>query len=880
MHIHPFCLAAQAGIGVDEDERQSVQAGIDGGSVTSQKDIIVRAYNKGFAKAYIQSGSSIDIIGSVDNKTLPTASFYDTDAYARGNTSLVSKLGSISITTEDDAGADSVVSPESSIGGIINLGKTKGENTVDVENNIELQGSMDAYLHFTAETVSNASMTAQSIKNGGGFIASSSISATNALTRNVAIDVKDGSVIKANFGELNILASAGENDFINTYAEIDSNGAVALAKIDIDVTVNSTAKVNVGAAQIRNRFGTVNIQADSSENQLNSIANTDASGLGTSPYSEVTNTVNLTADVSIQMRVVDDENGRTITESDGKAIIEGTIVNIASFIGSLYINGQAYSKGSSLGADILALSDQNISLDANTYIGSADVTAHDRADITASVKPEYRPSNIRYYAAVQLNAIGKGQAKADGDVYAYSETIIGSKFIYRGAQITVTSYNFDEPRIECNLRHRGFIYHYKTDSQDYEGEHNATVMDGAKFYLGDAAGGMYVDIAYNGGQASNGIVVRQAGVRGSDYCNIGTDTITLKDLTNNLPGKAFLHGNVGEIIVYDQRSIHSAVITNSTELKLVVPAFYSDNRGYINPTVIVNGNAGSYTYKDPGFDDAGNAIRPSFTISNSSTGDVHIQNFLSLYDGTVTIEWTGETGGDLTAVPEVSNINSGDTNAPVWANKLNILNAASIGTAENPVNVWVISYDSNPAVIRVTAQGDIFLNVVPAVMSIDNTTSGNSDTPIRLEEVVSDSGNVNLTMDSVRNISMSANTMIVTMPVPGSLSYEAQQVVLKADSEINGMDVLNRYMNGYDVATGLYSYLLPNGTVFWMDAFGNVSRIEESETTMAVGDYTFNRDASGKVTSIGLNNGVHIDLATGNLYVDDNASFDVLFSSL
>ena len=37
-------------------------------------------------------------------------------------------------------------------------------------------------------------------------------------------------------------------------------------------------------------------------------------------------------------------------------------------------------------------------------------------------------------------------------------------------------------------------------------------------------------------------------------------------------------------------------------------------------------------------------------------------------------------------------------------------------------------------------------------------------------------------------------------------------------------------------------------------------------------------DSSGKVTSIGLNNGVHIDLATGNLFVDENASFDVLFS--
>ena len=127
-------------------------------------------------------------------------------------------------------------------------------------------------------------------------------------------------------------------------------------------------------------------------------------------------------------------------------------------------------------------------------------------------------------------------------------------------------------------------------------------------------------------------------------------------------------------------------------------------------------------------------------------------------------------------------------------------------------------------------------------------SKGNSTTPLMVEKVVSAEGNVNLTLETVKTITMATDTFTVTMPVPGTLSYETVKVELAAPATLEGMELLNRYLSGYDVATGLYSYLLANGTVFWMDAFGNVSRIEENDTTMAVGDYTFQYgvDENGK----------------------------------
>ena len=850
----------KAGIGYNTNKRQSAEAGVTGGSVVSSKDIVIRAFNSGMAVSNIKSGTDVSLIGHVANRTLPTESIYYTRAFADGNTHLTSLKGSISITTEDDARAQSIVSGENtSVGGIINLDYTKGENQATVSNVIDLQGVMEAYTHFTAHTVSDANLNAQSHKQGSGFVAVNRISASNRLDRNVSINVLDGTEITANFGNLDILAEAGRGDNITTRVTIDSNGVVATAKIQIDVTVNSEVTLNMGQVKLQNRFGTVNIKADSSADNVDSVGSTDASGLGTAPNASVNNSVTLTAKVVIEGK------------AGAPATIEGTIVNIVSYIGTLYVNGHAYSKGSSLGADVDATSNQTISLTAQTTVDYADVTAHDRADIYASVKPEYRSSNIRYYAAVQLNAVGHGKAKSAGAVTRSAETIIGSGFIYRGAQVTITSYDFDKGRIECNLRDRGFIYHESDQTNSFGGDiQSTTVADGATFYLGDAAGGMFVDIAYTG-ESGGKIIVRQAGVRQSDFYGDDGSTVTLADLVNNLPGTAYLYGTVGNILVYDQARIPGVTITNATSRKVVLHQIFTRNSGYIKPSVYVDGVRKADNAQTPSYEPA--ALR----VITSGTGDVHVESFLLLYDGSITVEWTGETGGKFTAVQKITNASAQMEHAPIWTSRLCILNAASIGTETDPVNVWLTSCNADSAWIQATAQGDIFLNVTPAVVFLENGTGGNTETPVHVQEVRSTQGDVDLTLGTLQNVTMKDNALFVTIPVPGTLSYEAKEVTLDNDCTIDGLDILDRYRNQYDAATGLYGYQLPNGTVFWMDAYHNVSRIEENDTTMAVGDYTFYEE-NGKVTAIWLSNGVRVDLDSGNLYIEEDASFDVLFS--
>ena len=82
-------------------------------------------------------------------------------------------------------------------------------------------------------------------------------------------------------------------------------------------------------------------------------------------------------------------------------------------------------------------------------------------------------------------------------------------------------------------------------------------------------------------------------------------------------------------------------------------------------------------------------------------------------------------------------------------------------------------------------------------------------------------------------------------------------------------------MVGYDPVTGLYKYLLPNGTIFFLDSEGKVIRIEEGGTVAAVGDYKFNYE-NGKLVSLTLKEGVTIVLTDGTLTVEQDVFFEVL----
>ncbi len=287
-------------------------------------------------------------------------------------------------------------------------------------------------------------------------------------------------------------------------------------------------------------------------------------------------------------------------------------------------------------------------------------------------------------------------------------------------------------------------------------------------------------------------------------------------------------------------------------------------------------------------------------------GDIKLTGLIPLYDGTASFEWTGEEGGKLLSVDSVTVITVDAANSldatgenenivrPLWARRLIVKGAAQIGEEGKPFYAWIISRVTNPSQqiamepddVLVAAKGDIYMDLASVqfyvIDDLDAAYEANKNMPVPvldLNSIQSETGDVYLALEDGRSL-YSTDGATVTIPLPGSLEYDAtSQVSLVNDYTITGLDMLSYYEVARDPETGISTYLLPNGTTFYMDGEGNVSRIEEAGTSMAVGEYVFKSDAQG-VYEIQLNAGVSINLRTGELDVAEDTSFEVLLQAI
>ncbi|HWP21633.1 MAG TPA: hypothetical protein VN417_02730 [Candidatus Cryosericum sp.] len=873
---------SQTYIGVSGAE-QSVTAGISGGSkITASGNVSIRAYNTGSAESVVQRGTTAAVV-AVSSSQLPTSSYYKTLAYVIGN-STVTAGGSIDISSEDYTVAKSDATG-TQIGFGINANSVQGSNTLNVTNTVNILAVLSAGTSLSILATSNANLYARTYADGGGFFSGDKLKAVNSLTRSTAVYLLGGSQLTADFGDLVVKASAGANDNIRTMAKITSGGVVALGKAEAKATVNSTASVSVGAGvSIYDRYNTVKLVSDSSLNNLSSTVEVNTSGLGVRPLSEANTTVTLNSNVTLT------------GSSASKIVIEGRYVNLESLVGSLYIYSYTYANGKALGADVDADTDMNIHIASAVSLTNASVTGHDKTYIAASARPAYRSNNIYGVATARLNAIG--EAVANVSIYGgiSSTTAVNSGVVLTGADINVTHTDYNASRTDYKRNTSGFIVKRKTGGNDLNVSGSASVASGTKMQLGDAAGGIHIDIS---GTAGN-YVVRQVGIKNeAQIWSISDGSITFRALSNALPGTANLNALYSTLDVYDQSYLPEVTIDNHTALNIVLNGVTVQNINFIKPIVrnvfgIAVPLTGSITLH------TSLVTAPSITVTNEQDGDVRITGLIANSGGSVSFLWTGTTGGALSAVKEVTSISAAYNVSPVWANKLTIVHAASIGaanylsgttTVEQSFNAYLFNTASGTSQINATATGGIYLKLTAAELLVLNSTewaqspwassgaSSGAAIDMRMQNIVSAQGDVVIVLPQGVRAYQLANTSTVSMPVPGTLEYITDALVsLLSNLQVVGLDALSYYLLSYNAAEDVYCFLLPNDTCLYTDALGNVVRISEGGIDFAVSDYGFTTNASGVVTSITLSEGVTIDLVTGMLTVETGNSYDVLLS--
>ena len=265
---------------------------------------------------------------------LPTYGWYATGVDVKGQAELISENGNVNILSEDDMSGESVARG-TTIGIGFNVSTTYGRNEAYGTNTINVDGILDAYASLIVKAASRANLKAETYADGGGLISGVGLKATNKLERTVAVNLLQGSSLSANFGDVDILATAGGEDTIVTTSKITSGGLVAegTANVDIQLTSNVTVNLEEGV-EILDRFNTLNVKAEASQNGVNTTVSVDASGLGVRPLTSAQVTTNLTAHTNVKGTAA------------APVILEATEVFLIAHVAELDIYTYTYSKGS------------------------------------------------------------------------------------------------------------------------------------------------------------------------------------------------------------------------------------------------------------------------------------------------------------------------------------------------------------------------------------------------------------------------------------------------------------------------------------------------------------------------------------------------------
>ena len=867
-----------------ENERQTAKTNLSNSMVTADT-IETLANNTGSAEAVVNNGSRISV-GGVTESHLPTYSYYDTAVSVEG-CELESRQGDVKVISTDNETASSVANG-SSIGFLVNSNDTRGENHVTTDNMVTVGGSVKAADNVEISANSNANMNAVSTADGGGFFDGTDLQAINALTRNVLVKILGNTEIEANYGNIDILSVAGDKDKNHTESRITSGGVVSLGTLNNYVNVNTDSEVQMGnGVKITDRFNTVTIRSNASQNGLDTYGSADCSGLGVDPDVRNHGNIKLSSEVVL---------GDSALGGSGDDVIEGRYVNVLSTIGELDVYTYGYAKGKGFGADIDSLNNVDVSVASKVDIKNPlKVTGHDGSLIEASSVPAHRSANIDSFARVQLNAIGYAVAASENNINFETNVNIADGFSYTGAELTVDVQKFNDGAFyRDTLETGGFIVRTR-DPSNTRSSRGQAVMGKTELNLGDAAGGIYVDISDRGG-------VREVGVRTpNSYYRLNGDTYEFTDLSNYLPGYAFLKvSKLGQLDVYDQKVIPGAVITNSTDKDVALHNVTFHNSGYINPRVFLGTNSQRQDAEKPSWANVTFHERtledgPSLKVINNGDVDVHLNGLISAYDGSTDFIWTHENieeGAELqkchlVPVDSVPLITAeGDVN-PLWTHELTIEGAGSVGEKDHYFNAWLFSRDGENGILNVDAEGDIFLNVTGIAINMvdempDPMAAEGGQTDVDVQKTASAKGDIFMELEPGLEMYWLKDSLTVSIPVPDTLEYmTGEGVALVSDYEITGMDLLERFFVSRDPVTGLSRYELPNGTVILADDNGNVDTIEEGGVIDHISDYKFEYDANGKVVAVIPTPGIRIELPTGSnryatLTVDADTSITLL----
>jgi len=879
---------AVAGVG-ESGRREQAQAYIgDGAVVTTGGNLTMSAYNHGVARSYSERGSAANIsLGNVSNSQIPTSSWYNTAVWI-GSGAVLTVGGNLTLRSEDRTEAESIAI-DRSIGFLLNASNMRGNNSINTINTVTIKEGAHIFAtgNIVIEAVSNAIMVAKTENQSGGFVSGSQVHASNSLTRTIAVTVQSGAYLESDYGNITLQVLAGTGDDIRTRAYISSGGFVAIsdAYAQSDITTNATLTVERGAT-IKDTFGAVKLLVDASEGYVEVYAFSKCGGVGVNPEAHATNNLWLTGRINIG------------TAGNGTATIVARTIDIRTTMSQLGIVAKAEAQGRGLGVNSQAYATANIhEVVLETNVSNAELRGYDWIVITTTASPSWRDNHILVDAYGYLGAFaGRAQGHANLLGSIASRTTLTEVVIFSG-DVTVDA---QTPALRTtstgHVKRQGIASKSTTSRNDVNSHQSRSlVLNNVYFYLGKGAAGIVIDIDEAG-------VARTVGLPDPSIIakSDATHTITIGDIANAQAGKLAL-GSTGSTNwwVFGQDLLYEVTIINRSDYDLSLRSITVQNTNYVAHSVTVGGRIVYPTiYRNQrGW--------PTVRVETRTIAGLHIGGLIANRYGDVEFVWTGEDGGALTNVSSLVLIGSSERVAPIWANRLVVEGATTIGTATNPLAVWLFEKLTVPpqqpptaAILPQTlvaptanfiAEGDVYLTLTPSVF-IEQTSFENFDpdttaydTGFLIERILTN-GDVFLDLKITQRIYGLADSGTINIPVPGTLQYVSGVLRGLVNDVILDRAALEHYLMGYDRFEDIYYYRLPNGVELWIASDGTLLRVIEyvagNPIETVLGRYQYQYDSDNDIYTLTLDNGIIFDLTHGWITLIEGTSIEVLLETI
>ncbi len=842
--------------------------------IIASGDLCIDSENRGDAESVLNKGTSYNL-GEIEKSKIPTNGYYVTGIEVGPNAEVQAE--NIWIDSVDFTKARSQISSKN-VSLALSVVEMYGTNTVQTTNEVLIAEASRLAAAGELEIIaeSEADMLASTKADSkGGFVGKGELKAVNTLTRTVKTTVSSDASLEADFGDLTVEAIAGQDDEIETIARVDVGAFVAVgeARAKAYVTNNSSVDIHKGA-RLKNTFGHLTINAINGMWDMYAYGRVYNSGVGNNPDAKALQELKLNTNVNIGV------NGT----ADSLALIEGRYVDIRAKIHYLYVMSDSTAEGEGLGVNIDSESKVTGIFNTSLSVDAARIVGHDALDIAADASTQRWDPNLDAVAYSIARGIGDATARANISGSSTVLTNVEADAELVGAKVTINSikYNGDNSRWPHTKR-SGIA----SSDDSYEGSFTNSqavkVDKSADFILGDAAGGIIIDVSDRAGIRAVGLPEDP-----NRLIRIANGTIYIDLLSNNLPGSLKVGGSGQSVsfngnTIYTQRFIGDVEITNRTDMAMELAGVTPENMHYSNPGISIHGSGHKYSFKPL-------SVPPSITVTNRKSGDVTVTGLIAGHGSTVSFLWTGETGGRLHSLElplagtdlyrDGQPTNEIVYGATIFAKDLIVENAAAIGiSADERFHAFIF----DGGTMDVQCSGESYTDFTPVELYLVDTLpteDAHEDETITLHvgTVISESVNDMLVSQGLR-IYRLKNSNVISVPIPGSVKLITDTVMLSQDAVLDS-EAMEDYLYATDTRANTRTYLLPNGTQIIVDATtGTVQAVIETlsngeEIYVSLTDYEF----AGQV--IKLANGVQLDLSSGKLTIQPGFTYEALLSGL